>query len=82
MKGPFWDNSNKVIVPLRVNNKPNTLYIENNPEEVRDGDYIRTSLGNGILQVTIDFFRATEFSSTKKKANQKEICTKNGVTNF
>lgn len=82
MKGPFWDKDSKIIVPLRVRNKHNTLYVENNPDEVRDGDYIRTSIGNGILQVCIICFRVMAYFLMSKKVNLKEIYIKNGEINF
>lgn len=77
MRGPFW-NSNH-IMPLATHTRRNMLYIEpTSSEEIRDGDYIKTSIGSGIVYVWEDLFRKMESSSRRTRASQRAICTRSG----
>jgi len=40
--------------------KRNELFVEGNADEIQDGDYIKTSLGNGFLQVMVSLLRVME----------------------
>lgn len=48
VRGPLW-NSSKTTPSFE--NKPGQIYIDGVEDEIKDGDYIRTSIGNGILYV-------------------------------
>lgn len=51
VKGPFWNRESSVIAPTSVLTKGNYLYVEGAADELQDGDYIRTSMGSGVLHV-------------------------------
>jgi hypothetical protein len=76
IRGPYWNNNH--IIPLNARTKHNHLYIESDVDEIKDGDYIRTSIGNGTLYVRLALLRKMVSSSMKMKANQKEISISSG----
>lgn len=47
IKGPFWNNNH--VVPLSSMTKSNLLFVEGETSELQDGDYIKTSIGNGTI---------------------------------
>eukprot|EP00919_Chromeraceae_sp_WS-2016_P063591 GHVR01150397.1.p1 GENE.GHVR01150397.1~~GHVR01150397.1.p1 ORF type:complete len:101 (-),score=9.17 GHVR01150397.1:2474-2776(-) len=47
-RGPFWKNE---ITATKIQTKDNLLYIESDPNELRDGQYVKTSIGNGVIYV-------------------------------
>ena len=47
-------------------------------DEIKDGDYVRTSIGNGTIYVSNSISRKMGLSLTTMRASLKAIFTKNG----
>ncbi len=60
LKGPFWNPDNKTNIEIDEGKKSTHLRIESNVDELQDGDYIKTSLGSGILHVILKVRRKME----------------------
>jgi predicted transcriptional regulator len=78
VRGPYWNSSH--IHPINTTTRHNSLYIESASDEIRDGDYVRTSIGNGTVYVYLSPLRRTASSSTRAKASRKETSTSSGGT--
>lgn len=80
IRGPFWQKEKEITDVEKIGKlPPNTVYME--PQygnEIKDGTYIKSSLGNGVYYVKIKPYRKMESFSIRNPQRPTEISTNNG----
>lgn len=84
LQGPFWKQP--TTDPSYINSdkskQKSHLFVEGNVDEIQDGDYIKTSLGSGVLHVDVASRRKTGSSSTKWSHSLTATFTASGKIKF